>query len=100
MAGVKGKSGGARRNSGGARPGAGRPRKPPCISSTRDPLAFLLDVMTGVVDPNANQIRAAIAAAQYVHTKKGDGGVKDAKKDAAKKAATGKFAPSAPPKLH
>ena len=85
---------------GGARAGAGRKRKPPCISTTRDPLEFLLDVMQGRVEANAGQVRAAVAAAQYTHMKKGDGGIKDAKMDAAKKAATGKFAPSAPPKLH
>ena len=99
MAGTKGKSGGARRNSGGARPGAGRPRKPPAHSTTRDPLEFLLDVMQSRVDANANQVRAAIAAIQYMHRKKGDGKKEEAA-DAARKAASGKFAPSAPPKLH
>lgn len=101
MAGVKGMRGG-----GGYRPGSGRKRKPASSADnfgspiTRDPLEFLLDVMQGRVDANAGQVRAAVAAAQYVHMKKGDGGVKDAKKDAARKAASGKFAPSSPPKLH
>ena len=42
---------------------------------------------------------AAVAAAQYVHIKKGDGGKKDEDAEKAKKAGSGKFAPSAPPKL-
>ena len=106
MTGVKGKSGGprpnsggARPNSGGARPGAGRKAKPPAATDERDPLQFLLAVMRGAIDANAAQVRAAIAAAQYVHTKKHDGGMKDDAKDAAKKASRGKFAPSAPPRL-
>jgi len=46
MAGVKGKSGGARPNTGGARPGAGRPRKPPLsLPNTRDPKKWLIALM-------------------------------------------------------
>ncbi|MES2634033.1 MAG: hypothetical protein V4669_13750 [Pseudomonadota bacterium] len=37
------------------------------------------------------RIRAGIAAAQYRHTKRGDGGKKDEAAGAAKKAAAGKF---------
>jgi phage terminase small subunit len=47
----------------------------------------------------ALRVRAAIAAAQYTNVKLHDGGKKDAAKDKAAKAATGKFAPAAPPKL-
>lgn len=94
MAGKKGMVGG-----GGARPGAGRPRKPPAHSTTRDPLEFLLDVMQGLIDANAGQIRAAIAAMPYQYRKMGNGKKEEAA-DAARKAASGKFAPSAPPKLH
>lgn len=102
MAGVKGKSGGPRKNAGGARPGAGRKPKepaPPTPVDTRDPLSFLLDVMQGNVEANMTQVRAAIAAAQYVHVKKGDAGKKDEQADKAKKAAGGKFAPVAAPRL-
>lgn len=107
MAGVKGKSGGPRKNSGGARAGAGRKPKPAAKEPvtpevpglTRDPLEFLLDVMQGRVEANAGQIRAATAAAQYVHSKKGEGGKKDGKNAAAGHATKGKFAPAAPPKL-
>lgn len=109
MAGVKGKhggpranSGGPRANSGGARPGAGRkPSNPPAPTEptdARDPLQFLLDVMQGKLEPSPDQLKAGIAAAQYVHIKAGDGGKKDAQKEAAKKVAN-KFAAATPPKL-
>jgi phage terminase small subunit len=94
MAGVKGRSG-------GARPGAGRPKKPveKLAIETDDPLKFLIGVMQdGDQDPKL-RVRAAIAAAQYTHAKKGEGGKKDERADAAKKAGAGKFAPTAPPKL-
>lgn len=107
MTGVKGRSGGPRKNAGGVRAGAGRKPKPAAKETvtpeapglTRDPLEFLLDVMQGRVEANAGQIRAATAAAQYVHAKRGEGGKKDAAGDRAKSAAGGKFAPAAPPKL-
>ena len=63
------------------------------------PLAFLEAVMK---DPGVDlktRVRSAIAAAQYRHLKKGDGGKKDEIADKAKVAATGRFAPKAPPKL-
>ena len=115
MAGVKGRSGGARPNTGGARPGAGRKPKAPATTPapapqkpatdekasaiTRDPVEFLLDVMQGLVDANATQVRAAVAAAQYKAVKMHDGGKKDAAADAATKASTGKFGGSKPPPL-
>lgn len=82
---------------GGARPGAGRKPKPPHVTTERDPLEFLIGVMTGEIAANAAQVKAAVAAAPYVHSKKGEGGKKDAHASAAKKAAGGKFAPAAPP---
>lgn len=94
MAGVKGKSG-------GARPGAGRKPKPEpetVVVGQRDPLAFLLDVMQGLVEVTPAQLRAAVAAAQYVHAKK-EGGKKDEQADKAKKAGAGKFAAAQPPRL-
>jgi hypothetical protein len=65
----------------------------------RDPLEFLEMVVNDPSAPLKDRIRAAIAAAQYKHTKLHDGGKKDATADAAKKAAGGRFAPKAPPKL-
>lgn len=109
MAGVKGRSG-------GARPGAGRPRKTPQEADQalaqgpakaevvpavpgQDPLDFLLAVQNNPHAPLKDRIRAAVAAAQYKHTKSGDGGKKDAAADKAKKAAAGRFAQKAPPRL-
>ena len=104
MAGVKGKSGGARPNTGGARPGAGRKPKPKAPEAgltvgapALDPLAFLLAVQNDPKASPALRVRAAIAAAQYVHLKKKDGGKRDDEVVAAKKASTGKYAAAAPP---
>jgi len=104
MAGVKGRSGGARQNSGGKRPGAGRKPKPkpePVLieSAGRDMLKLLQDVALGLTEATPLQVRAAIAAVQYTHTKRGDGGKKDEQAEAAKKAAGGKFGSRQPPKL-
>lgn len=98
MAGVKGRSG-------GARPGAGRPRKPkdetpkapPPVIEADNMLDMLQKVALGQVEATALQVRAAIAAVQYTHAKKGEGGKKGEKDAAAKKASAGKFAPGAAP---
>ena len=113
MAGVKGRSG-------GARPGAGRPKKAKPDQSAQmaaafvesmkvaaadvqaehgTPLAFLLAVMRGDVIPAPEQLKAAIAAAPFVHLKQGEGGKKDQRADKAKQASQGKFASAAPPRL-
>lgn len=92
--------------SGGARPGAGRPRKPkdeaaenppPPVIPDCDMLTMLQQVALGRVEATALQVRAAIAAVQYTHTKRGDGGKKDEAAERSKKAAAGKFAAAAPP---
>jgi hypothetical protein len=62
-------------------------------------LTLLQDVALGRVEASTVQVRAAIAAVQYTHTKKGDGGKGEEKADAAKKAGAGKFGASAPPRL-
>lgn len=86
MAGVKGKSGGARPNTGGARPGAGRKKNEvPVVefSSNGDPKVFLTDLMN---DPAVDvRIRADAAKSlmPFVHQKLGEGGKKEQKKDAA-----------------
>ncbi|MBP0714823.1 hypothetical protein ABXK61_16070 [Burkholderia sola] len=64
----------------------------------RDMLTLLKDVALGKVKASSLQVRAAIAAVQYTHTKKGDGGKKDEVADAAKRVAN-RFAPAAPPRL-
>lgn len=102
MAGVKGKSGGPRVNAGGARPGAGRPPKEKPVTVPQgdvDMLQMLQDVALGRVEAAPIQVRAAIAAVQYTHIKKGEGGKKEDAAEKAKNAAAGKFAPKAPPKL-
>lgn len=62
-------------------------------------LSLLQDIALGRTDATALQVRAAIAAVQYTHMKKGDGGKKDETADKAKKAAGGRFASATPPKL-
>jgi phage terminase small subunit len=103
MAGVKGRSGGARPNTGGARPGAGRPpkEKPPValVDGDKDMLQLLMDVALGRIEVTPTQLRAAIAAVQYTHLKSGDGGKKQELEKKAEKAAAGKFSPKAPPRL-
>lgn len=136
MAGVKGKSGGARPNSGGKRPGAGRkpkakaaksanaaagqpavelepqarggalkrtraaapdPESPLMDGSKREPLDFLELVLNEPGAPLKDRIRAAIAAAQYRHMKRGDGGKKEETAGKAGKAAKGRFGVRAAP---
>ena len=87
---------------GGFRVGAGRkPGKKPetAVVTAENPLDFLQQVMLGKIEVTSAQLRAAIAAAQYVHVKKGDSGRKEEVEKDAKKAAGGKFAPTAPPRL-
>jgi hypothetical protein len=102
MAGVKGKSGGPRPNSGGARPGAGRKPNPkpeaPQIEE-QDMLKILQDIARGLIPATTIQVRAAIAAVQYTHVKKGEGGKKEQQQDDAKKVAGGRFAAVQAPKL-
>lgn len=62
-------------------------------------LRLLQDVALGKTDATALQVRAAIAAVQYTHTKRHDGGKKDDAADKAKRVADGRFAPSAAPQL-
>jgi phage terminase small subunit len=95
MAGTKGMKGG-----GGARPGAGRKPlpKPPVVELPEtDMLSLLQKVALGQLEASPIQVRAAIAAVQYTHAKKGEGGKKDEQDDKAKRAARGKFAAAAPP---
>lgn len=139
MAGVKGRSG-------GARPGAGRKKKAPAVLTAPvkkslaakpkkapavemepqghggslkrshavpaeipaalvgigeegfDPRPALEQVALGLLDPSPSQMKALIALMPYVHTKRGEGGKKEQKQEAAQRVAS-RFAPSAPPKL-
>ena len=100
MAGKPGMKGG-----GGARAGAGRKPQPKeekltlATNGHQTPLEFLLSVMNDNDVDDKLRLDAAKTAAQYCHPKKGEGGKKDERQDAADKARTGKFAPSAPPRL-
>lgn len=102
MAGVKGKSG-------GARPGAGRKAKEPTFIAPAqaaavpgeplDPRPTLELIALGHMEVSPSQMKALLALLPYVHTKRGEGGKKDELADKAKKAGGGKFAAAAPPKL-
>ncbi len=93
MSGVKGRSG-------GARVGAGRkPSEKPqtvVIEGEYDMLEMLQKIALGHIEVTPLQLRAAIAAVQYTHTKRSDGGKKEEKEANAKRVA-GKFASAAPP---
>lgn len=62
-----------------------------------DMLDLLQEIALGRLDVSDRQLRAAIAAVQYTHAKKGEGGKKDERANAAKEA--GKKFGSTPPPL-
>jgi phage terminase small subunit len=103
MAGVKGRSGGARPNTGGWRPGAGRPPNPPVICEevkpSEDPRLVLLEVMNNTALDMKLRLDAAKALMPYMHSRKGEGGKKGERKAAAQVAAMGRFAPADKPRL-
>lgn len=114
MAGVKGRSGGARVNSGGKRVGAGAKKKvvPPFAPAVvadavvaqldageHSMLRLLQKIALGLQEADTIQVRAAIAAVQYTHTKRHDGGKKEEQEGLAKKAASKFKAGAAPLKL-
>ncbi len=103
---------------GGYRPGAGRPKGSKTRNTTKPsieptspespskdapgedlgPLAYMLKVMNDPKAPDDRRDRMAIAAAPFVHARKGIGqGKKAEKAERAKEASTGRFAPSKPP---
>lgn len=65
----------------------------------RSPLEFLEQVVNDPAAPLKDRIRAAVAAAQYRHTKRHDGGKKEEADDKADKAAKGRYAVRKPPSL-
>ena len=74
MAGMKGRSGGARKNSGGARPGAGRPvgsrNKPRLIDDlpiTDCPEKWLLALVNHTAAPLRVRVNAAKALMPFMH---------------------------------
>jgi phage terminase small subunit len=99
---------------GGRRPGAGRKPKNPkppaaenvsapevkAVSGYDDPLEYLMSVVNDATASRTERIRAAMTVAAYRHAKKGDKGIKEQRGEAAQSAASGRFAPAAPPRLH
>ena len=108
MAGVKGRSG-------GARPGAGRkPRQPVLIETSqdkksddtvevilagdgKDPMQFLEDLMANPTLDAKLRLEAAKILMPFKHVRKGDVGKKAERQESAQKVAGGKFAAAAPP---
>lgn len=74
-----------------------RSKSEPVPMEERDMLQLLQDVALGRVDASTIQVRAAIAAVQYTHTKKGDGGKKEEAAGKAKTAGQGRFKPAPTP---
>ncbi|HYG07664.1 MAG TPA: hypothetical protein VD865_14830 [Stenotrophomonas sp.] len=60
-------------------------------------LTLLQNIALGRTEATAIQVKAAVAAVQYTHAKKGEGGKKEERQKAAEKVG-GRFAPTAPPR--
>ncbi len=77
--------------------------KPPATIETGETVTPLELILKGMNDPNESKetrYRLAIAAAPFVHPRKGEGlGKKDEKNERAARAGSGKFRSSAPPLL-
>lgn len=104
---------------GGYRPGAGRKKKTgaeavdaavvsaqkqgvdvaPRGAGDMTPLEYMLSVMNDSTVPSDRRDRMAIAAAPFVHKRAGEGGKKEEREDAARKAFGGKFSPQQAPHL-
>ena len=96
MAGVKGRSGGARPNSGP------KPKEPVYLTLStvyEEPDKFLKAVMNDSGTDAKLRVDAAKALLSAQVRRAENGGKKQEQADAAKKAAGGKFAAAAPPKL-
>lgn len=79
------------------------PPRPPfdfaALVNFSDPMAFLKAVMNEPEVDIKQRVEAAKALLPFEHQKKGEGGKKEQRQDAAKKAGTGKYGSAAPPKL-
>ncbi|MCP1419909.1 phage terminase small subunit [Pseudomonas laurylsulfativorans] len=65
-----------------------------------DPKAFLIATMNDYDADAKLRVDAAKALMPFIHPRKGEGGKKEEKEDAAKKAAKGKFGAATPPPTH
>lgn len=63
------------------------------------PLEFMLRVLNDPKSSKDVKIKMASLAAPYCHVKAGEKGKKDDQAEKAKKAASGRFAPAAAPKI-
>lgn len=64
-----------------------------------DPQDFLKAMMNDAAEDPKLRLDAAKTLMPYVHSRKGESGKKDARKDAAAAAASGRLAPKQPPRL-
>ena len=76
-----------------------RTKAVPVEIGDRDMLTLMQDIALGRVEATMLQVRAASATLPFLYAKKGEGGKKDEKADAAKKAASKFGVPSPPLKL-
>ena len=60
---------------------------------------FLRRVMAGTIVASALQLKAAVAAAKYLHAPMAQGGKKQQRQEAAERAGSTKFTRGAPPRL-
>lgn len=100
MAGVKGRSGGARPNSGPKPKEAVKLDIPVPVAETlahKDPKVFLLALMNDLEADVKLRADAAKALMPFMHQKVAEAGKKDERAQAAKKASTGKFGAAPPP---
>ena len=72
-------------------PDAEKASSPPAMASEKDPLKFLEGVMTGAIEANITQVRAAMAMLPFVHQKLGEGGKKERRQAAAEGVSAGRF---------
>ena len=74
---------------------------PNLVETVKGETSFEQETLTRVIEARSRataiQVRAAVAAVQYTHAKKGEGGKKEARQQAAEKIG-GRFAPTAPPR--
>lgn len=101
MAGVKGRSGGARPNSGPKPKDTQKLSIPVPVGDTlahKDPKVFLLALMNDLEADVKLRADAAKSLMPFMHHKLGEGGKKEQQQDAAKKVAS-KFASATPPRL-
>lgn len=69
------------------------------MDAGKKPLDYMLGVMNDESAEDDRRDKMAMAAAPYIHAKRGEGGKKEERQAAGQKASSGKFAASEAPKL-